>query len=184
MHEFSRPGSQNYSRLSVNTALVCNVSSVVYVKKEHFVPQPQVNSRVIKLTPLSSSSSPSTLLGIDLNVEFLQKFDTLLRICFSRKNKKLRALLIAPTAQNLIVLSMDPNTEFNLMKNEETKPRQRKSKQHLPPSEINRLEKRKQTIIQKVEQSLQETNLSTKRAVKISVDEFLRYVVIYIHILY
>lgn len=55
-----RPGDQNYSRLSVNTALVADVSSVVKVGRTHFLPPPKVDSRVIKLVPTSRALVPTT----------------------------------------------------------------------------------------------------------------------------
>jgi 18S rRNA (adenine1779-N6/adenine1780-N6)-dimethyltransferase len=57
----SRPGSQNYSRLSVNTALVADVTSVVKVGRGHFLPPPKVDSRVIKLVPVANRIVPPSL---------------------------------------------------------------------------------------------------------------------------
>lgn len=55
----NRPGDQNYSRLSVNTALIADVSSVVKVSRAHFLPPPKVDSRVIKLVPVANRIVPA-----------------------------------------------------------------------------------------------------------------------------
>lgn len=54
------PGSQSYSRLSVNTALVADVASVCPVPRALFVPPPKVDSRVVSLSP---RAAPSALLA-------------------------------------------------------------------------------------------------------------------------
>lgn len=96
----AQPGDQNYSRLSANTALVANVTSIGKVSRTHFLPPPKVDSRVIKLVPRASPTF--TLPSAD--PLFFQKFDALLRLIFERKNKTLRALLLAKTARSQYVV--------------------------------------------------------------------------------
>ncbi|KAJ0409582.1 hypothetical protein P43SY_008454 [Pythium insidiosum] len=101
----AQPGTQNYSRLSVNTALIADVTSVVKVGRNHFLPPPKVDSRVIKLTPKAvASQDGAALLPADADQSlFFQRFDTLLRVVFLRKNKTLRAALLNNTARSLMV---------------------------------------------------------------------------------
>lgn len=135
----AQPSSKNYSRLSANTALVADVSSVVFVPKKHFLPPPKVDSRVIKMTPRAMALPPDEL--------FFQKFDALLRLCFERKNKTLRALLTAKTARAQYVL-----------------------KDGAIPTD----EDEHQAITERVEAALEACGLKTNRAVKVSVAEFMQ----------
>ncbi|DAZ99132.1 TPA: hypothetical protein N0F65_010216 [Lagenidium giganteum] len=136
----ARPGDQNYTRLSVNTALVASVSSVVPVGKHHFLPPPKVDSRVIKLEPLAAQVATDDPL-------FFQRFDTLLRIVFLRKNKTLRALLVSKTAQEVMELQ-GPDTLSAAERNEVVK--------------------------NAVANALDECALTSSRAVKVPVDTFVK----------
>ncbi|RLN31378.1 hypothetical protein BBO99_00009028 [Phytophthora kernoviae] len=136
----AQPGNKNYSRLSANTALVADVTSVVPVPRKHFLPPPKVDSRVIKMTPKSTPALPSDKL-------FFQKFDALLRLCFERKNKTLRALLLAKTARSQYVLKNDA---------------------------LAAGEDKHQAVTERVEAALEACGLSSNRAVKISVVEFMQ----------
>ncbi|ETN10381.1 dimethyladenosine transferase [Phytophthora nicotianae INRA-310] len=139
----AEPGNKNYSRLSANTALVADVSSVVKVPREHFLPPPKVDSRVIKLVP-RAASTPALPSDDEL---FFQKFDALLRLCFLRKNKTLRALLLAKTARSQYVLKEDTLTEG---------------------------EDKHQAVTERVEAALEASGLKSNRAVKVSVAEFVK----------
>ncbi|GMF10051.1 unnamed protein product [Phytophthora lilii] len=138
----AQPGNKNYSRLSANTALVADVTSVVKVPREHFLPPPKVDSRVIKLSP-RAAATPALPADDDL---FFQKFDALLRLCFERKNKTLRALLLAKTARSQYVL------EDALAEGED----------------------KHQAITERVEAALETSGLTSNRAVKVSVGEFMQ----------
>lgn len=97
-----RPGTQSYSRLSVNTALIANVESILKVDRNHFLPPPKVDSRVIKLIlkpEIEQEWIKTRSKKMIEETQFFERFDTLLRIAFHRKNKTLRALLISKTAQ-------------------------------------------------------------------------------------
>ncbi|KAG7395481.1 Dimethyladenosine transferase 2, mitochondrial [Phytophthora boehmeriae] len=135
----AQPGNKNYSRLSANTALVADVTSVVPVPRKHFLPPPKVDSRVIKMTPKVSALPADNL--------FFQKFDALLRLCFERKNKTLRALLLAKTARSQYLLLDDAVAEG---------------------------EDKHQVVTERVEGALEACGLTSNRAVKISVTEFMR----------
>jgi 18S rRNA (adenine1779-N6/adenine1780-N6)-dimethyltransferase len=138
----AQPGSKNYSRLSANTALVADVTSVVKVPREHFLPPPKVDSRVIKLTPRAASTP-----ALPDDALFFQKFDALLRLCFERKNKTLRALLLAKTARSQYVLKEDALAEG---------------------------EDKHQAITERVEDALEASGLTSNRAVKVSVGAFMQ----------
>ncbi|KAE8907598.1 hypothetical protein PF005_g8275 [Phytophthora fragariae] len=138
----AQPGNKNYSRLSANTALVADVASVVKVPREHFLPPPKVDSRVIKLTPRAASTP-----ALPADELFFQKFDALLRLCFERKNKTLRALLLAKTARSQYVLKEETLAEG---------------------------EDKHQTVTERVEAALEASGLTSNRAVKVSVGEFMQ----------
>ncbi|KAJ0412381.1 hypothetical protein ATCC90586_005401 [Pythium insidiosum] len=176
-----RPGTQNYSRLSVNTALIADVASVVKVGRNHFLPPPKVDSRVIKLTPKAvASQDGAALLPADADQSLFfqvrpprfsrrygvflgsltrlllllllprrdatpQRFDTLLRVVFLRKNKTLRAALLNNTARSLMVDS--------------------------DGQPIDKTVDREQ-LSAIVEESLAALELTTKRAVQLPVQDF------------
>ncbi|KAL4117629.1 hypothetical protein PRIC2_011615 [Phytophthora ramorum] len=139
----AQPGNKNYSRLSANTALVADVTSVVKVPRQHFLPPPKVDSRVIKLAP-RAALTPALPADDD---QFFQKFDALLRLCFERKNKTLRALLLAKTARSQYVLRDDALAEAD---------------------------DRHQAVTERVEAALEASGLTSNRAVKVSVEEFMQ----------
>uniref|UniRef100_K3WT92 rRNA adenine N(6)-methyltransferase n=1 Tax=Globisporangium ultimum (strain ATCC 200006 / CBS 805.95 / DAOM BR144) TaxID=431595 RepID=K3WT92_GLOUD len=152
----AKPGSQNYSRLSVNTALVADVTSVVKVGRGHFLPPPKVDSRVIKLVPVANRIVPPSLANEKL---FFQKFDTMLRICFLRKNKTLRALLLSKTALAQIEVAKSLQVELlQAQKNE-------------APTVSE-----KDVISERIEAALNKCELSSSRAVQIPVDQFLKLI--------
>ncbi|GMF38252.1 unnamed protein product [Phytophthora fragariaefolia] len=138
----AQPGNKNYSRLSANTALVAEVTSVVKVPREHFLPPPKVDSRVIKLSPRAAATP-----ALPADELFFQKFDALLRLCFERKNKTLRALLLAKTARSQYVLKEDTLAEG---------------------------EDKHQAVTERVEAALEASGLTSNRAVKVSVGEFMK----------
>ncbi|TDH67412.1 hypothetical protein CCR75_007485 [Bremia lactucae] len=102
----AQPGDKIYSRLSANTALVADVTSIVKVPRKHFVPPPKVESR----------------------------------------NKTLRALLLAKTARSQYLLNENAHIDT---------------------------EDEYQDVTKRVEAALLATNLTSNRAVKVSVSEFI-----------
>ncbi|CAI5717102.1 unnamed protein product [Peronospora destructor] len=135
----AQPGNKNYSRLSANTALVADVTSIMKVSRQHFLPPPKVDSRVIKLVPRAALTP--VLLTSDKF--FFQKFDALLRLCFERKNKTLRALLLAKTARS----------QYSMKEAEG--------------------EDKHKAVTERVEAALEASGLASNRAVKVSVGEFI-----------
>jgi 18S rRNA (adenine1779-N6/adenine1780-N6)-dimethyltransferase len=80
MRLVARPGDKAFCRLSVNAQLWAKVEHVMKVGKNNFKPPPQVESSVVRITP----KIPRPDISWD-------EWDGLLRICFSRKNKTIRA---------------------------------------------------------------------------------------------
>ncbi|TYZ65926.1 hypothetical protein PybrP1_002280 [[Pythium] brassicae (nom. inval.)] len=145
----AKPGDQNYSRLSVNTALVADVSSVVQVSRTHFLPPPKVDSRVIKLEPTARSALPTT----NDDALFFQRFDTMLRVCFLRKNKTLRALLLSNTSRSQlepVVRDVDPTASSDDVTSD------------------------KDLVTERIEAALVECDLGSRRAVQLPVEDFVR----------
>ena len=77
---FARPGDKMYSRLSVNVQMWAKVDHVMKVGKNNFNPPPMVESSVVRIVPKVPRPS----------VDY-EEWDGLLRICFGRKNRVLRA---------------------------------------------------------------------------------------------
>ena len=76
----ARPGDSLYSRLSVNAQFFARISHIMKVSKNNFKPPPQVESSVVRIEPKTNRPSISW-----------EEWDGMLRICFVRKNKTLRA---------------------------------------------------------------------------------------------
>merc|ERR1711920_303445 len=73
-------GDSMYGRLALNTRLFCKVSCVCKVSRGSFNPPPEVDSMVVKVVPREPR----------IEVNFAE-WDGLMRICFGRKRKTLRA---------------------------------------------------------------------------------------------
>ena len=73
-------GDPFYGRLAVNVQLYCKVHRVCKVDRKSFNPPPEVDSMVVRFVPHENP----------IDVPF-NEFDGLLRVCFVRKNKTLRA---------------------------------------------------------------------------------------------
>lgn len=99
----ARPGSDEYSRLSVAVQLIATVEHVMRVSKNSFTPPPKVDSCFMKIEP----KVPRPPIDI-------KEFDNLLKICFSRKNKTLAGNLKSSPVENKIkknpeFSAIDPN---------------------------------------------------------------------------
>lgn len=78
----ARPGDALYCRLSVNAQFWAKITHIMKVGKNNFRPPPQVESSVVRIEPKMGKDRP--------NVSW-DEWDGLLRVCFVRKNKTLRA---------------------------------------------------------------------------------------------
>ncbi|KAE8356191.1 S-adenosyl-L-methionine-dependent methyltransferase [Aspergillus coremiiformis] len=87
----ARPGDSLYSRLSVNVQFFARVSHIMKVGKNNFRPPPQVESSVVRVEPKSDRPAISW-----------EEWDGMLRICFVRKNKTLRAGFMGSKVRALI----------------------------------------------------------------------------------
>ncbi|KAF2141820.1 uncharacterized protein K452DRAFT_308876 [Aplosporella prunicola CBS 121167] len=77
---FAKPGDKLYSRLSVNCQMWAKVDHILKVGRNNFNPPPAVESSVVRIVP----KTPRPSISYD-------EWDGLLRVCFVRKNKTLRA---------------------------------------------------------------------------------------------
>lgn len=77
----AKPGDDFYCRLSVNVQLLAKVSHLMKVAKNNFRPPPKVESSVVRIEP----RNPPPAIP-------LAEWDGMLRICFQRKHKMLRAV--------------------------------------------------------------------------------------------
>lgn len=82
MRLVAQPGTPLYGRLAVNAQFWARVSHVMKVGRNNFRPPPQVESSVVRIEPKTGSDRPR----VDWS-----EWDGMLRVCFGRKNKTLRA---------------------------------------------------------------------------------------------
>jgi 18S rRNA (adenine1779-N6/adenine1780-N6)-dimethyltransferase len=87
MRLFARPGDKLYSRLSVNAQMWAKIDHIMKVGRNNFNPPPQVESSVVRITPIV----PRPAISFD-------EWDGLLRICFVRKNKTLSSSFVGTTS--------------------------------------------------------------------------------------
>jgi 18S rRNA (adenine1779-N6/adenine1780-N6)-dimethyltransferase len=78
----ARPGDALYCRLSVNAQFWAKITHIMKVGKNNFKPPPQVESSVVRIEPKMGSERP----GVSWD-----EWDGMLRVCFVRKNRTLRA---------------------------------------------------------------------------------------------
>ncbi|KAI1773575.1 rRNA adenine dimethylase [Hypoxylon cercidicola] len=78
----ARPNDPLYCRLSVNAQFWARITHILKVGRNNFRPPPQVDSSVVRIEPKLGSERP--------NISF-EEWDGMLRICFNRRNKTLRA---------------------------------------------------------------------------------------------
>lgn len=78
----ARPGDALYCRLSVNAQFWSKITHIMKVGKNNFRPPPQVESSVVRIEPKTGSERP----GVSWD-----EWDGMLRICFVRKNRTMRA---------------------------------------------------------------------------------------------
>lgn len=78
----ARPGDALYCRLSVNAQFWAKITHVMKVGRNNFKPPPQVESSVVRIEPKTGKDRPKVS---------WDEWDGLLRVCFVRKNKTLRA---------------------------------------------------------------------------------------------
>ena len=75
-----KPGTKDYSRLSVNCAVRADVEILENVSKAKYYPKPKVDSTIVKLIPRQ--------------IELPEMFDSIVRALFQHKNQKVRNALI------------------------------------------------------------------------------------------
>ncbi|KAH0833551.1 hypothetical protein AYO21_05229 [Fonsecaea monophora] len=98
MRLFAKPGDKLYSRLSVNAQMWAKIDHIMKVGKNNFKPPPQVESSVVRLVPKVPRP----------NISY-EEWDGLLRVCFVRKNKTLRANFLG-TSSVLSILEQSYRT--------------------------------------------------------------------------
>ncbi len=94
------PGGKSYGRLSVMTQYHCQVDSLFDVPPECFVPQPKVESAIVRLVPMVPSAN------VAQDIKLLDKIVT---AAFQQRRKTVRnALKNWCTADQLQQLGIDP----------------------------------------------------------------------------
>ena len=138
----AKAGDSLYCRLSVNTQLLARVHQLMKVGKNNFRPPPKVDSRVVRIEPRNPPPP----------VNFVE-WDGLVRLCFNRKNKTIRAIL---TSKSVISLLEKNLKTFHSIKSLPLDPA-------FGANEMKAL----------VEQVLNSIGYAEKRAAKMDIDEFL-----------
>ena len=77
-------GSKNYSRLSAMLYFKCDVEKMTDVSCESFIPKPQIDSTVVKLTPKENTIAE----------EDFKTYSKFTKALFQHRNKKIRNALI------------------------------------------------------------------------------------------
>ena len=77
-------GTKNYSRLSAMLYFKCNVEKLTNVSSESFIPKPEIDSTVVKLTPKENKISD----------EDFKIYSNFTKALFQHRNKKIRNALI------------------------------------------------------------------------------------------
>lgn len=134
----AKPGSDLWCRLSLNSQLLARCDHIMKVSKNNFRPPPKVESSVIRLEPRNPPPP----------INFLE-WDGLVRICFSRKNKTLRAVF--NNKPTLVLLEKNYKTYCSL----------------------NNQKPDEEKVWDKVQRVLKETGLSESRTAKLTQDDFL-----------
>lgn len=182
----AKPGEKSYCRLSVDVKLLADVKHIMKVGRNNFNPPPKVDSVVIKIEP------KITIPPINFN-----EWDNLLRICFTRKNKTLRASLTTKPAikifemnfENFITKSSSsPSISSlseiaNLLQSSSISTPNKDDISSFVSKEddISKIDIKDDIVINPkqskikslVESVLNETNLSDKRSSKLDVDDFI-----------
>ncbi|ORY65403.1 dimethyladenosine transferase [Pseudomassariella vexata] len=89
----AQPGDSLYCRLSVNAQFWARCTHIMKVGKKNFNPPPQVESSVVRIEPKVGSERP--------NVSW-DEWDGMLRVCFNRRNKTLRASWSSREVLNMV----------------------------------------------------------------------------------
>ena len=132
-------GDPLYGRLAVNVQLYCKVHRVCKVDRKSFNPPPEVDSMVVRFVPHEHP----------IDVPF-NEFDGLLRICFVRKNKTLRASFLQKTILRMVEVNYKVWRSANTASGMEI-------------SDMKSV----------IEDVLKETSLSDSRASKVNLDQYL-----------
>ena len=98
----SAPGSRTYGRLGVMVQLDCEVEHVLDVGRAAFSPAPRVESSVVRLRPRENPA---------LDAASRDRFETIVRSCFSKRRKTLRNALAGLCSEpTIIAADLDPRT--------------------------------------------------------------------------
>ena len=103
----SPPGARAYGRLSVMVQLDCEVERVLQVGSGAFSPPPRVESAVVRLRPRPHAT---------LDPAGRDRFETIVRSCFSRRRKTLRNALRGVCDERAIAASgLDPQVRPEML---------------------------------------------------------------------
>ena len=103
----SEPGSRTYGRLGVMVQLDCDVERIIQVGRGAFTPAPRVDSTVVRLRPRAKCA---------LDRASRDRFDAIVRSCFSKRRKTLRnALRGLCTESTIVAADLDPQTRPEML---------------------------------------------------------------------
>jgi len=144
----AKAGEKMYCRLSVNTQLLARVDQLMKVGKNNFKPPPKVDSRVVRIEP----RNPPPPINFP-------EWDGLVRICFNRKNKTLRSIMLTRSVLGLLTTNFKTYCSLKQIP--------------LPPN-CQDPDGLKAHMKQLIEDTLDETGFSDSRSAKLEIDDFLK----------
>ena len=130
-------GTKNYSRLSAMLYFKCDVEKLTDVSQESFIPKPQIDSAVVRLTPKENNIS-------DGDFKVYSKFTKAL---FQHRNKKIRNALIDSRHVVCDLDKKDIKKRINEIEDDEINDYLKKRVITLNPNEILFLSKEMNSIL-------------------------------------
>jgi len=139
----AKPGDMFYGRLAINTQLLAKVEHLMKVGKNNFRPPPKVESSVVRIEPKIPPPP----------INFME-WDGMVRLCFSRKHKTLRAIFKNKSVIQLLTKNYKTYRALNNM------------------GAADDIDETK--VSEMISKLLDESDLGNKRAAKLDQDVFLK----------
>jgi 18S rRNA (adenine1779-N6/adenine1780-N6)-dimethyltransferase len=173
----AKPGDKFYCRLSVNCQLLAKVEQVMKVGRNNFRPPPKVDSKVVRIEPFNPPPP----------VDFIE-WDGLVRLCFSRKHKTLRAIFTSKTVMKLLEANVKQSTSLSMKSGKDMSARAIAAEMEVEDENVEKGEGEEMNDIDDMDEEevpdenpmkkavinvLESLKLSSARSAKLSIDQFL-----------
>lgn len=113
----SSPGTEGYGPLAAYIGLLAKVEVMNKVKKQLFEPIPKVDSAVVRITPLTESTSNSSRNQApkdDVHTqrkELCQRLERFVNLCFTKANKTLKSIFNSAGPQEYFIRCLEHTIE-------------------------------------------------------------------------